>query len=37
VNLKHYGANEVLQKAEEFCKKYSSDKIAEQILEIAFN
>ncbi len=37
VNLKHNGANEVLHKAEEFCKKYSSDKIAEQILEIAFN
>ena len=37
VNLNHFGANEVLQKAEEFYKKYSSDKITEQILEIAFN
>jgi hypothetical protein len=37
VNIARYGANEVLHKAEEFCKKYSSDKISEQILDIAFN
>ena len=37
VILKHYGANDVLHKAEEYCKRYSADKISEQILDIAFN
>ncbi|MHA1386582.1 MAG: hypothetical protein ACTSR3_22750 [Candidatus Helarchaeota archaeon] len=37
VNLMRYGANKVLHKAEEYCKRYSADKISEQILDIAFN